>query len=306
MTKVMTYDKEHCWQYEIRTRNLQDDLFSAILRLSNPKDLFTPSIEITEQELRSLSVSDFVLSYEEKQASFAEVKSFIERHEWLAQMSHRPTHLFTARFEGLLCGVVVMDMPNAFSKIMGEETHKIERLISRGACISYSPKNLASSLVMYAVRWMSKNTDYRLFTAYSDPEAKELGTIYQACNFYYLGQSFGAARQYQIENGRWVSDRYFRCRSVYKRLAKSANIGWDKSWQDGDKVFFSKMPDDIQRKLRELSRDYMNRCENRDKMPKHKYAYVQGKSKSETRRLRKLFSSMNNALPYPTNRGYCQ
>ena len=79
-------------------------------------------------------------------------------------------------------------MPNAFSKLLGKNTNDLERLISRGACISWSPKNLGSAFLMWCLRWMVKNTDYRIFTAYSDPTARELGTIYQACNFYYLGQ----------------------------------------------------------------------------------------------------------------------
>ena len=45
---------------------------------------------------------------------------------------------------------------------------------------------------MFSIKWMAKNTPFRAFTAYSDPEAKELGTIYQACNFYYIGQSSGS------------------------------------------------------------------------------------------------------------------
>ena len=35
---------------------------------------------------------------------------------------------------------------------------------------------------------MVNNTQYRLFTAYSDPQALELGQIYTALNFYCLGQ----------------------------------------------------------------------------------------------------------------------
>lgn len=49
---------------------------------------------------------------------------------------------------------------------------------------------------------MVKNTQYRLFTAYSDTEAKELGTIYQACNFYYLGKKSGAGYQYKLNTGK--------------------------------------------------------------------------------------------------------
>ncbi len=83
-----------------------------------------------------------------------------------------------------------MNVPNAFSKLLGENTPNLERLISRGACISWSPKEIvASSLIMWLINWMGKNTTYRLFIAYSDPTALELGTVYQACNFYYLGKS---------------------------------------------------------------------------------------------------------------------
>ena len=71
-----------------------------------------------------------------------------------------------------------------------------EKLISRGACISWAPKNLGSWLIMNSIKHMVKHTEFRVFSAYSDPEAKELGTIYQACNFIYLGQKSGTAAQY--------------------------------------------------------------------------------------------------------------
>lgn len=202
---LRNYTKGHCWQYDIRLKNREEDMIRHGL---------------TEADVANLKVSDFVFAHEDKAVVFEEIRAFIERHEWLGRLSLYPTHIFTARYNKALAGVVVMDMPNAFSKLLGEDTKRIERLISRGACVSWSPKNLASSLIMYAIRWMTQNTQYRLFTAYSDPEAKELGTIYQACNFYYIGQKSGTGYQYRIESGRWVSDRYFRSRSVYKRLAR--------------------------------------------------------------------------------------
>src|ERR1035437_9711527 len=168
---IRDYNEKHCWQYDIRLNNLNDDLILAGLSLD---------------ETKILKISDFIFQKEEKKDCFSEVKSFIERHEWLGRISLYPTHIFTARYKGILTGVVIMDMPSVFSKLLGEETKKIERLISRGACISWSPKNLGSSLIMFAHKWMVKNTQYRLFVAYAAVEAKELGTIYQACNFYYL------------------------------------------------------------------------------------------------------------------------
>lgn len=285
---IRDYNKDHCWQYDIRLNNLEEDLILAGLTADN---------------VSNLNVTDFVLQHEEKEICYEEVKSFIERHEWLGRMSLYPTNIFTARYNGILAGVVIMDMPSVFSKMLGDETRKIERLISRGACISWSPKNLGSSLIMFAIKWMVKNTRFRLFVAYSDIEAKELGTIYQACNFYYIGKKSGAKKQYKIESGRWVSDRYFRARSVYKRLAKEDGIVWQDEWQIGDSVKFDKMPEDVAKRIKMLSKNYLNSCESREIMPKHKYVYVLGENKAETKYLRKMFISRNKIYPYPKERG---
>ena len=286
--RIASYNGQHCWQYDIRLRNYEDDIKESGL-----------SIEI----IQSLRCDDFLFQNEPKQAIFHEVKRFIERHEWLGKMSLYPTHFFTARYKGILAGVVIMDMPAAFSKMLGEDTKKVERLISRGACVSWSPKNLASKLISFAMNWMVQNTEYRLFTAYSDTEAKELGTIYQACNFYYLGKIAGAGWQYKLANGRLVSDRYFRSRSVYKKLAKAANIYWLDSWQDGDIVNFNLMPTEIAGQLKQMSKDYQNSCERRRISPKHKYAYVLGRDKRETKALKCKLEKLNKTFPYPKERG---
>jgi hypothetical protein len=283
---IRDYNGNHCWQYDVRVKNLIEDLAYT---------------KLTLKETHDLKIKDFV--FQQETESFDEIKAFIERHEWLGRMSLYPTHFFTARYKGILAGVVIMDMPSVFSKMLGEETKKMERLISRGACISWSPKNLGSSLIMFAVKWMVKNTRYRLFTAYSDVEAKELGTIYQACNFYYIGKKSGAKKQYKIETGRWVSDRYFRARSVYKKLAKKNGIVWQDEWQDGDSIKFNKMPEDIAVQIKKLSKEYLQSCESRDLMPKHKYVYVLGEDKRETKKLRKLFLERNKIYPYPKERG---
>lgn len=295
------------WQYQIKQKNKKKDLIETINYFSFPRDFFNPAINISKEELCGLVVNDFDFNYEEKRHCYEEIKEFINKHEWLGKMSPHPTHIFTARYKGLLCGVVVMDMPNAFSKMLGKGTKNIERLISRGACISFSPKNLASTLIMFAVRWMVSNTDYRLFTCYADPKANELGTIYQACNFFYLGDSFGTNYQYKIENGNWVSDRYFRRRSVYKRVAKKNGIVWNPRWQGddeaGNKILFDKMPIEIALKIKTLAKQYMERCESKKVPSKHKYAYILGNSKKETKQLKSKFLSLNKIYPYPKIRG---
>lgn len=287
LERVNNYNQNHCWQYDIRLNNRVEDL-----KISG----------LDEKEVGNLRVGDFVMGFENKSIVWNEVKQFIERHEWLGKMGLYPTHIFTARYKGMLAGVLSFDMPNAFSKMLGEETKKMERLIGRGACISWSPKNLGSAMIGAAIKELVKITPYRLFTAYSDVEAKELGTIYQACNFYYLGQKSGSGYQYQIRDDKWVSDRYFRSRSVYKKLAKKDGITWDDNWQKGDRVFFNLMPDEIASHIKQLSKEYQNSCIKRKLIPKHKYAYVMGVNKKETKELRKLFEERNASYAYPKNR----
>ena len=283
----LNYDKSHCWQYQIRLDNFEKDV-----KLSN----------LTIEEIEQMEIKDFDLKHENKTDVYDEVKKFIERHEWLGTMSLYPTHIFTARYKGVLAGVVIMDLPTSFSKALGGETRKLERLISRGACISWSPKNLASKLISFSMNWMVKNTPYRYFTAYSDSEEKELGTIYQACNFYYLGQKFGAKRKYKIREDKWVSDRYFRSRSVYKRLAKENGIDWKDEWNERDKIYFDKMPPHIAIEIKKLSKEYMLSCESRELPLKRKYAYVLGENKRETKKLRNIFLDKNKIYPYPKER----
>ena len=305
MTKAMDvikrhqlYSEEHCWQHDIGLKNLEEDLFSCGL---NKKDL------------EHIKVVDFDFEYvfpEDKQKC-AEIKSFIERHEWLGKMPNRPTHRFTARWKGFLVGAIIMAIPNAFSNLLGVEYKNKEKLISRGACISWSPTNTASWLLMKAIRWMVKNTEFRLFTAYSDIEAKELGTIYQACNFYYLGQTFGSNNMYlDPENPKkgWFSDREFRKQSKYKLYAAKVGIAknefdkylgkWTPRWE--------KMPPGMKDIIKKEEQKYRDSCLVRKVEPKHKYVYVLGKNKKETKQLKKLFRKHNPKLKvynYPKERG---
>jgi predicted DNA-binding transcriptional regulator AlpA len=290
------YNKNHCWQYDIRLNNLKQDLIE---------------VQLTQEEADSLKVTDFNFSYVDKTNQFMcrEVKNFIEKHEWLGKMPHRPTHRFIATYNDKLAGVVVMATPNAFSNLLGSERRDQEKLISRGACISWSPKNLASALIMFSIRWMVKNTNYRFFTAYSDTQARELGTIYQACNFTYLGQNSGARYKYfdpDNPSRGWFSDRVFRRTNSYKKYAKELGIIWQKDWSTRENIHWEKIPTNIEILLKEQSKKHQNSCHKRCLPKKHKYVYFLGQTKAETKKLKNLFKQMNPEkidLAYPKNRG---
>lgn len=292
------YEKDHCWQYQMRLENETSDVVNS---------------KMTLDEIRDLKVTDFDFEYIDKDNKDAcrTVKKFIETHEWLGKLPNRPTHRFVAKTKktGEIGGVIIMAVPNTFSLLLGEEYRNREKLLSRGACISWAPKHLGSWLVMESVRWMAKNTDFCFFTAYSDPEAKELGTIYQACNWIYLGQGAGTITQYfdpeRPEYG-WFSSRNFRHRSKYNRYARELGIELKSEWWGKYTLKWNEMPEDIVVSIKNAAKEYQARCIERVVVSKHKYAYILGKDKRETKQLKKIFEQRNPklvGLEYPKDRG---
>ena len=293
------YDKDHCWQYQIREDNLKEDL----------KDL------LPWTDYKELSTKDFSFEYVDKteKGKCEEVRDFIKKHEWLGKLPNRPTQRFTARLKegNILAGVIIMAVPNTFSHLLGRENSDLEKLISRGACISWSPKNLGSWMIMKSIKWMVRNTEFRYFTAYSDPEAKELGTLYQACNFSYLGKGAGVTKQYfdsENEKQGWFSGREFRKKSKYYRYAEEIGISkeeWSK-WMKKYTPDWNLVPPHIKDRIKQKEKEYRESCDVREVVSKHKYVYILGTSKKETKKLKQIFKQKNPKLynnPYPTNRG---
>lgn len=263
-------------------------------------------LDMSEGEMKSLRVSDFTFSISDK-SDFEDIKKFIIKYEWLGTLPSYPTQYFTAYYKDELAGVLIYSMPNAFSKLVGENTKNLERLLSRGACASWTPKNLASSFIMWSINWMVNNTQYRVFTAYSDPMAKELGTIYQACNWIYLGQTSGSSHRYREKGSdKWVSDRKFRNVSSFKRYARELGIEWKSNYSTGRSMNWNNVPDVVEETLREEGRRRMRESERVTVPPKHKYVMIKGMDRRETRQLlRKLYerNPKFKKLTYPSVRG---
>jgi len=244
-----------------------------------------------------------------------DIKEFIERYEWLGKMPVWVTHRFGAyiRTPETLVGATVMGTPYRFSNLLGEEYKDVEKLIARGATISYAPKNLGSWITMKSIRWMVKNTEFRIFTAYADPMAGELGTIYQACNFYYLGQTYGGGYVYvEKGTGKQVSSSYFSQRSVVKKASVLAGVNWKPEYikfnKTGSKriINYDVMSPELIAEVKKAVNAYKKKFDKVKVAPKHKYAYILGETTSETRRLRERFEKLNPelvGLSYPKERG---
>lgn len=286
-----------CHQYKIRQENLDRDLERDGLTLdeilyTEPCDYDFEVIDKTDKEM------------------MAKVNEFIVENEWLRKPHKMTTHVVVAKYKGRLAGIQTFSTPNSFSYLLGKENRDLEKLISRGACISWSPINLGSAMLMWGVRWMVRNTTYRVFTGYSDKTAGELGTIYQACNFRYLGDKYGGKVEYldplRPEFG-WFSDREFRKKAKYKRYARELEIEWNKGWETKYGINWDIVPPNLVLELRARAKYHQRRCECREVPPKHKYALILGRNKRETKALNKLFERLNPDkinFPYPKQRGF--
>lgn len=223
-----------------------------------------------------------------------EHRAFIEKYEWLGTVGYTPKWVFTARYEGKLAGVVILAEPNGYSFAKEREA-----LIQRGACSSWAPKNLNSKLVMFSVRWMVQNTNKRVFMAYSDFEAGEVGTIYQACNFDYVGNWYGAKVKYNY-NGKEINGRYFTKTHMMKKWAKELNIEWQSEWlKPNGYQDLNKIPKDILLALKAKATEEKSKCTIQQVQPKGKYLLILGQNKKETYELKKEFAHSYKPLPYP-------
>lgn len=286
LKKIKEFKSPWCYQYQRRLDTLEED-----------KEIFG----WTDEDIKNINLDEFEFSFIVTKEEKKEATEFIKRYEWLGTVGSYPTHWFAARYKGILGGVIIMSMPNSFSKLLGEKTKDIERLIARGASASWTPMNLGSKFLMWCIKWMTKNTQYRLFTCYSDLQAKENGSIYQALNFYFLGAGSGTnVRCVNPYNpNKIMTDRAFRSKSFYKRYAKDLGIEWQKNWSNKQRMLWENIPDDIEKELREYSKKMFAESEKIYFPSKYKYAFILGKDKRETKQLRNEFLNKNKVYEYP-------
>lgn len=131
--------------------------------------------------------------------SYKEAEIVILEYEWLGTMG-QGMYNFGIFFNDILAGVVCMGLPSGrlAGDMFGTQNRSKAICIERGACVWWAHPHSASKLIMFAVNWMTKHTKYRIFFAYSDEDAGEIGTVYQACNFMYMGVSASGGSQNKL------------------------------------------------------------------------------------------------------------
>jgi hypothetical protein len=163
-----------------------------------------------------------------------EAESFILKYEWLGTMG-----IVTAATYGMcapvgeLIGVAVFGWPSAQSRDICGQAHREKAIcLERGACSHYAPPNAASFLISRAVKLAAADHGWRIFYAYADPEAGEIGTVYQACNWLYIGQGVGRDQHrlrqdwYIPAEDKVISSRTLRTRRPKVTISAAKARGW--------------------------------------------------------------------------------
>ena len=166
--------------------------------------------------------------------SFAEAKALILRYEWLGTMPPGARACYGLKTpDGELAGVAVFAPPPSPESrdLCGPEHRDLTICLARGACVHWAHPNAASFLIPKACKLAAKEFGWRIFNAYADSTAGEIGTVYQAVNWLYLGVGTGRGdrrgrwRFFNQREGRW---RYER--TVYKLGLKLADLRSHRDW----------------------------------------------------------------------------
>jgi len=115
----------------------------------------------------------------------------ILRYEWLGTLP--PVQRYFGLFFGpYLAGVTAVAVGNGTAGAFTAMQYGLERrelaTLTRGACVHWAPPGTNSKLVSWTVRLLRElEPGAKLLVAYADSEAGEIGTIYQASGWTFLG-----------------------------------------------------------------------------------------------------------------------
>ena len=142
----------------------------------------------------------------------AEARPLVERHEWLGALNTVPIAIYGLLApSGELLDVASFGMPNgtASRNLCGPQWRDRVIALERGCCAAWAAPNAASYLISRAVKAVGA-LGYAVVVAYADPAAGELGVVYQACGWHFLGAGPGRPGhrwKARLDGGPWLSNQ---------------------------------------------------------------------------------------------------
>ena len=178
-----------CWQ-----RQLRDQLAES-----------APAVDLTVASSRVRVVSRGL------------AEQIIVRYEWLGTMGAGTQRCYGIFFGQYCAGVTTFASSGAIPAIpkMLALPSRAVSYLARGACTHWAPPNTNSRLIAKSCA-LEYLHGIKIVVAFADTDAGEIGTVYQAANWTYLGQSATAWPQWVSPLGRiWSSNSLTKRRSQH-------------------------------------------------------------------------------------------
>jgi len=151
--------------------------------------------------------------------------SVILVYEWLGTMPNAGIAFYGLFDNEVLIGVVCFGKGSGSkaNTLCGDKNKHLAICLERGACVHWAHPHAASYLISRACKQAANDYGWKIFYAYSDREAGEIGTVYQACNWIYLGQGAGRPGNswrffYTSPDGKGYNSRSYRAYKKRKGL----------------------------------------------------------------------------------------
>ena len=155
-------------------------------------------------------MNDSVKNYEVRHVERPFISAFIEQNHYSGSINgciadycfslHDGERMIGAMFYGR------MAMAGQWKRFAEKESDVTE--LRRLCCIDDTPKNTESFFIGATLRWLKRNTTYRVVVSYADAEHGHTGTIYRASNFTLEGKRAGA--RVILFNGKRYHDKAIR------------------------------------------------------------------------------------------------
>lgn len=220
--RSMGWDEDDILAEQVTERDCSQDMkcWQRLIREKFDKGEGVEQGELMPEDF-SLELKDTILRPIPREVA----KPFIEKYEWLGQLG---TFKFGyGLYFGYKLGVAI-----CFSKtttwqaevsICGEKYRDKVILLCRGAAANWCPPNANSYAIAQTLKAVEKDTDYRIILAYSDRRAGEVGTIYQALNWIFIG--WGATGSDHVPKALVdPTDMRFHTRGLPKELKSKSSL----------------------------------------------------------------------------------
>ena len=167
-----------------------------------------------------------------REIPYKQAETIILDYEWLGTMGTTQHH-YGIFFDGVLGGAVCFGYfqgMQGYASYIGDRYADNGIQLSRGACAHWAHEHSASKLIAYGLREMSKK-GYKFVVAFSDPDAGEVGTVYQATNWHYVGFRDNKHWDLYHKDGRvYMNDRDIYKKHGFRGKGKMEEFIKDKPW----------------------------------------------------------------------------